>query len=149
MALVSIIIPVKNAERFLDECLGSVAAQTYRPLEVSIYDDGCSDGSVALIEKWSERLKEVGVAVCFAKNPNEPGPGRSGPGFAKNRATENCHGEYLCFLDADDIAKPIRIEAQMYALMQQPEEERARTLVGCNIERIPEGSTGERCSCFL
>ena len=59
---VSIILPVHNASRWLDEALSSVCAQIYRgPIEVSIFDDGSTDDSAATIRKWLETFERIGL----------------------------------------------------------------------------------------
>ena len=61
---VSIIVPVYNASRWLDETLSSICAQTYRgPIEVSIFDDSSTDGSPDIIKIWREAFTRVGIAV--------------------------------------------------------------------------------------
>ena len=85
--LVSIIIPCKNAEPWLDECLKSVQLQDHRPLELSIYDDGSTDNSVKIMEIWAEKLKHSQVKVTIGKNsPQNISSKKFGPGWAKNRA---------------------------------------------------------------
>ena len=53
--LISVIVPVHNAERFLSDCLGSLTDQTYRKLEILVIDDGSTDGSAALCRRWQEK----------------------------------------------------------------------------------------------
>ena len=57
--LVSIVVPVYNTEEYLDRCLKSITAQTYRRLEILLVDDGSSDGSGALCERWAEEDERI------------------------------------------------------------------------------------------
>lgn len=106
---VSLVVPAHNAAWCLDEALASVLAQTYRgPLEVSIFDDGSSDGTRALIEAWIPRLRAARVD-CVASGSRWGGDAHAeagGIGFAKNRAVAQSSGSLLAFLDADDGACP-------------------------------------------
>ena len=53
--LISVIVPVYNAEKYLDECLESITAQTYRDLEIILVNDGSKDNSLILCEKWVQK----------------------------------------------------------------------------------------------
>lgn len=94
--LVSIVLPVFNAEAHLGECLQGVALQTHRPLEVSICDNGSTDGTAALLAAWRPRLEARGVRwVCTTTGQDE---GR-GCGLARNvairAATGACRGTHV------------------------------------------------------
>ncbi|OCT63081.1 hypothetical protein XELAEV_18044176mg, partial [Xenopus laevis] len=95
---VSIILPVYNAEAWLDECLESVAQQDFDGcLEVSIYNDASKDGTAPKIEDWRDRLEKQGIAVIVGSHSStQP----RGVGCAKNRAILQSCGRYLCFLDS-------------------------------------------------
>jgi cellulose synthase/poly-beta-1,6-N-acetylglucosamine synthase-like glycosyltransferase len=125
---VTLVIPVYNAARYLDECFQSILDQTYKgPIEVSIYDDGCEvgfyhlqfstnqvhfqDESPAIIERWLPKFKERGMTTCLRRNDRVKG---RGCGFAKNRSIEQSSGEYLCFLDSDDVMMPDRVALQVH-----------------------------------
>lgn len=98
--LVSIVIPCYNAERDLAQCLESLLGQTYRNLEVICVDDGSTDGTVALAERYAaedERLR-----VLHQEN--------AGPGVARNRGIDEARGTYLYCFDADDWCDPTLIE---------------------------------------
>jgi glycosyltransferase involved in cell wall biosynthesis len=87
--LVSVIIPVYNAEAFLGEALESVFAQTYRPIEVIVVDDGSTDGSAQVAQRF------VSVHYTFQSH--------QGAAAARNQGLSLAQGEYIAFLDADDI----------------------------------------------
>jgi len=132
--LVSIITPIYNAERYLDDCFLSILRQTYPgPIEVSIYDDGSEDRSPDIIQWWLPVFKEAGFTIQLRRNDRSQG---RGCGFAKNRAVEQSTGQYLCFLDADDMMKPPRVELQLQAALQHPD-----SIVGSKFSRTPKGST--------
>lgn len=103
---VSIIIPVYNAEKYLDTCIGSVLAQTHKDLEVIIIENGSSDGSLAICEKYAssdERVQVVHMDVNI------------GTGAARNKGLELASGSYICFLDADDWVEPTLVEKYIRA----------------------------------
>jgi O-antigen biosynthesis protein len=92
--LVSVITPCYNAARFVAETIESVAAQTYPSVEHILVDDGSTDESWAVIESFGNRIKGVRL---------EPNRGGS---YARNRGAELARGDYLMFLDADDVLAP-------------------------------------------
>src|SRR5882724_6628365 len=91
--LVSIVIPCFNAERFLTETLESAFLQTYPHTEIIVIDDGSTDGTARIIRSYATRL----IA--------EFGPNR-GASAARNRGTALARGEFLQYLDADDLLPP-------------------------------------------
>lgn len=90
--MVSIIIPVFNAQKYLEQCLSSILMQTYRNFEVIIVDDGSTDSSGEICREWQKRDNRI--KLLSQKN--------AGQGIARNRAVKEAKGEYLAFLDADD-----------------------------------------------
>lgn len=89
----SIVLPVFNAEAFLDECMHGIAAQCHRPLEVVVYDNGSTDGSPELLRQWRPRLEDLGMRVVTV--PTHAGDGR-GCGYARNRCIEAASGAQRC-----------------------------------------------------
>ena len=98
--LVSVVIPVYNAEAFLEETLLSVINQTYPNIEIVAVDDGSKDGSIAILEKYKEHVRII-------KQPN------SGAATARNKGVQEARGEWIAFVDADDIWDLNKIEKQM------------------------------------
>ena len=96
MPLISIIIPVYNAERYLRFCLESILTQQMRDFEVLVVNDGSRDNSLVICEEYAERDSRVRV---FDK-PN------GGVSSARNLALDNAQGEYVMFVDADDWVLP-------------------------------------------
>lgn len=92
LQLISIIVPVYNAENTIDRCLGSVRRQTYRDIEVIIVDDGSTDKSCRLIRKYTE--EDSRFRLIEKEN--------TGVSDTRNVGIEHAHGEYLQFADSDD-----------------------------------------------
>jgi glycosyltransferase involved in cell wall biosynthesis len=133
-ALVSVIIPVYNAGRFIKEALGSVVHQSYRNLEVVVFDDSSDDDSLAVLESFREVFSECGIRFRIEKS-HYLAP--KGPGYARNEAISSSSGEYLCHLDADDYMDSRRIELQLQLALEKGKD----CLVGCNFNRLPSDST--------
>lgn len=90
--LVSVVIPVWNVVRLLPRCLDSLLAQTHRPLEIIVVDDGSTDGSLEVMLDYHDRHPEVQVVTQRHR----------GIGPARNAGVSIAHGEYVFFVDADD-----------------------------------------------
>ena len=101
--LVSVMIGVYNAERYLGEAIQSVLDQTYEPTELIVVDDGSTDAS-------AEVARSFGHAVRYTRQE------RGGNGAARNHAVELARGEHFAFLDADDRFLPLKLEQQMEVL---------------------------------
>ncbi|MBI5692646.1 MAG: glycosyltransferase family 2 protein [Verrucomicrobia bacterium] len=106
--LVSVIIPCHNAGRWLAATLDSVLAQTHPRTEVIVVDDGSTDDSLAVARRYEAR----GVRV--ATQPNR------GASAARNHGMRLASGDYLQFLDADDLLSPEKIGRQVMALASRP-----------------------------
>ena len=105
--LVSCIVPVFNGERFLGEALDSVLAQTYRPVEVIVVDDGSTDGTPAVAARY-------GRQVTYLRQPN------CGAATAKNRGVRAAQGGLIAFLDADDLWHHDKLTRQQRRLLERP-----------------------------
>lgn len=105
--LVSVIIPVYNGARFLREALESVFAQTYRPIEVIVVDDGSADDSGVIAQSFPE--------VRYVRQQN------AGVAAARNNAIQIARGEFLAFLDQDDLWTPEKLKVQVDHLLNNPE----------------------------
>ena len=92
----SVVIPAYNVEAYLDECLRSVAAQSFGDWEAIVVDDGSTDNSAALAEAWG--LKDNRFRILKQTN--------QGLSSARNAGMDQARGEYLLFLDADDWLEP-------------------------------------------
>jgi len=106
--LVSIIIPVYNAEKYIAETLRSALAQTWKNKEIIIVNDGSTDRSREVISGF--RSDEI----ILIDQPNQ------GASAAKQAGFERSRGEYIQYLDADDLLSPNKIEAQLRQLAERP-----------------------------
>ena len=110
--LVSTIIPVHNRSKLLREAVASVLAQTYRPIEIVIVDDGSTDDTAAVAEELAHSNQE---SILVIHQPN------AGPGAARQRGLDRARGSFIQFLDSDDLLLPGKFSAQVGALRQQPD----------------------------
>jgi len=101
--LVSVIIPTHNGERYLPAAIESCLAQTYGTIEIIVVDDGSEDGTRGLARKYRDR--DGRVFMIRKKN--------GGPASARNAGLEHATGEYVCFLDDDDVFETTKIEEQL------------------------------------
>ena len=90
--MISIIIPVYNAERYLHQCIESVIAQTFEDWEAILVNDGSKDGSLAICQEYAAKDKRIKVID----------KSNGGPSSARNKGLENAQGEFVYFMDADD-----------------------------------------------
>lgn len=108
----SVIIPVYNGERYLAEAIRSVRAQTLRPLEIIVVDDGSTDATPQVI---ADLAVTSGVPVCAIRQPN------CGPAAARNRGLELAQGDLIAFLDADDWWPETSLSRRADCLLRHPE----------------------------
>lgn len=106
--LVSVIVPVYNSEKYLDQCVSSIAAQSHTRLEIILVDDGSRDNSPGMCDVWAR--KDSRVKVIHKQN--------AGAGFARNSGLDLANGEYICFFDSDDWIEPDAVE-KAYTLAQK------------------------------
>ncbi len=105
--LVSILIPCYNAERWIAACIESALGQTYPTKEVIVVDDGSTDGSLSVIERYRDVIR-------FESRPNRGG------NPTRNRLLELASGEWVQYLDADDCLLPDKVASQMAFIAAQP-----------------------------
>lgn len=104
--LISVIIPVYNVEKYLPACIKSLISQTYKNIEIILVDDGATDSSGEICDKYAQT--DSRIKVIHKKN--------AGVSEARNTGMEQMHGEYFCFVDGDDYVHPEYAEA-MYSLI--------------------------------
>src|SRR5437867_8012813 len=106
--LVSVVIPVYNGEQYLADAIKSVLDQTYRDFEVIVVDDGSTDGSAAVVKRYGETIRYIH---------------QSNGGVCKSRNTgiAVAQGDYLAFLDQDDLWLPGKLAVQVAYLDSHPE----------------------------
>lgn len=128
--MVSVIIPARNALSYLPQALGSVYAQTFTDFEVTLVDDGSSDGTA----EWVEVLNEP--RLTFIRQPHQ------GSAAARNTGLKHADGDYIAFLDADDLWEPTKLAKQVAYLDIHPEVGLVHSAIsyidekGCPINRV-------------
>jgi glycosyltransferase involved in cell wall biosynthesis len=111
--LVSVIIPTYNRSSLLAETLDSVVRQSYRPLEVIVVDDGSSDDTREMMERWiGEHSSGAGLRISFLRQPNSGAPAARNLGLIESR------GEFIQFLDSDDLLAERKVELCVAALSE-------------------------------
>lgn len=113
---VSVIIPVYQAEQYLAETLESILGQSYGDFEVIIVDDGSRDRSCEIYGAYAQ--KDARVRIVKQEN--------AGPSAARNNGIANARGEYIAFLDSDDVMNPDALQAMVCAM----EEEQTELVIG-------------------
>lgn len=137
--LLSIVIPVYNKEKYLKKCMNSVLNQTYQNFEVILVDDGSSDDSVQMCDRYAESDARVRVI----HKPN------GGVSTARNRGIEEARGQYITFLDSDDYIEPNMVELFVKAIEENdlPDlvfiREKSVNMEGKTIHINGEEPTGE------
>ncbi|MEU4206015.1 glycosyltransferase family 2 protein [Streptomyces sp. NPDC026294] len=104
MPLVSVVMPVYNSATTLGPAVRSVLTQSHSELELLVTDDQSSDGSMDLLREFAEQDERV---------LPESAPERGGAGWARNLAIERARGDYIAFLDSDDMWLPQKTERQI------------------------------------
>ena len=120
---VSVLLPVRDAAKHLEEAAASLEAQTFSDFEVLAIDDGSKDETPSILAEWARRDPRVRV---------ERQPGR-GIVAALERARSIARGTYLARMDGDDIAEPTRLEAQLNLMRDRPEI----AACGCRVRYFP------------
>ena len=128
--LVSVIIPCYNRARIIVETLDSVWNQTYRPIELIVVDDGSIDDSRKVIKEWADSKKIKGangfnIIIIHQEN--------GGPSLARNAGLFACTGEYIQFVDSDDILHHEKISIQIEAIQQHKKD-----FCVCNYKRFTD-----------
>lgn len=103
---ISIIIPVYNVAPYLDECLESVSCQSWKDFEAILVDDGSTDESRSIAEKWRDcdsRIQVIGIT-------------HGGPGKARNAGLDKAKGKYITFIDSDDTVEPDYLKSLLEGL---------------------------------
>ena len=103
-ALVSIVTPLHNAEKYISETIESVINQTTKDWELIVIDDGSADGGPAIIEEYHKQDSRVRLI----RNKYNLGPAQT-----RNRGIEAATGRYIAFLDSDDVWLPNKLETQL------------------------------------
>jgi len=134
--LVSILIPLYNAERWIEETLRSALGQTWSNTEIIVVDDGSTDNSL----KIARSFQSQGVTLLTQDN--------RGACTARNRAFTASNGELIQYLDADDLMAPDKIEIQVRRLCEEPPRSIANARwhpFETEVDEAPQASSSEDC----
>ena len=123
---VSLIIPVYNAEKYLQECLDSAINQTLENIEIIIVNDGSTDNSLTICKRYSQ--KDSRIKLISQKN--------SGVAVARNIALQTATGEYIAFMDSDDY-----IDKNMLFDMYTKAKRDNADIVTCQFKHIQNDGT--------
>jgi glycosyltransferase involved in cell wall biosynthesis len=113
--LVSTIIIFLNAERFIQEAIESIFAQTYEHWEILLVDDGSTDTSTEIAQRYAVQVPEK---VRYLEHRNHQNRGMSA---SRNLGIRHAKGEFIAFLDADDLWLPHKLEQQVAIMSSHPE----------------------------
>lgn len=108
--LISVITPVYNAAQYIKETIDSIQSQTYSNWELVLVDDGSTDNSDALYLEMSKKDPRIRFERFLTNQ---------GAAFCRNRATELATGDYIAFLDADDLWAPEKLEVQLRFMQKE------------------------------
>ncbi len=120
---VSVIVPVYNVSKYLDQCIGSLLKQSYKDQEIILVNDGSTDKSFLICEEY--RKKDPRIRLISQEN--------AGLSAARNRGIEAAGGDYLCFLDSDDW-----LEENFLERMVSVHEETGSDVTICNYKAFDE-----------
>lgn len=126
--LVSVVVPVYNAEKFIKDTIQTVKNQTYKNWELILVDDCSTDNSVDIInENMEERIKLVKLEI------------NSGAAICRNKGIEKAKGRYIVFLDSDDLWKEEKLEKQLEFMKENECSFSFTSYEFANSEGIPNG----------
>lgn len=108
--MISVIIPVYNGEKTIDAVMKSLLQQTFRDFEIIVINDGSTDNTASILEKYNES----NIRIINKEN--------GGVGSARNMGIREAKGRYLMFVDADDECRPEMIEKMYFAMLEQKTE---------------------------
>lgn len=106
--LVSVAIPAYNAQATIAQTLDSLLAQTHRNLDIVVVDDGSTDGTWEVLQRYGDRVRAIRQA-------------NAGIGAARNASVQAARGEFIALLDADDLCMPQRMAIQLHYLQTHPD----------------------------
>ena len=110
--IVSFVLPVHNSERFLSDSLKSLKRQSYRKIEIIAIDDKSSDNSFKILREFAKKDKRMRIYRNIK---------RYGIAITLNRLIKKAKGDFIAFMDANDISAPQRIKKQLRFLLKNPE----------------------------
>ncbi|CUP97411.1 glycosyltransferase family 2 protein [Clostridium baratii] len=119
--MISVIIPVYNVEKYLEKCINSVLNQTYKDLEIILVDDGSTDNSGKICDKY--KLLDSRIKVIHKEN--------GGLSDARNHGLDIASGEYIAFLDSDDW-----IDKNLYYILYKLSKDHNTDITVCNFKKV-------------
>lgn len=137
--IISLIIPVYNAEHTLDRCINSIQKQTFQKWEMILIDDGSDDNSAAICDKYTS--EDTRIHVIHQKN--------KGASAARNAGISKAQGEYLMFIDSDDTIGSFFLEKYITAIHEMKADVviGGYTLIKESGERVLYNPTGNQVFC--
>lgn len=109
--MISVLMPVRNGEQYLEAAVDSILHQTFRDFELVCVDDGSTDGTSDILARYEARDRRVAVIRCR----------HMGHAAAANHGLQHCHHPWVARMDGDDVALPTRLERQYAAIQADPE----------------------------
>lgn len=110
--MVSIVVPVYHAEKYIEATMDCVRRQTYTDWELLLVVDGKEDPAIAVIEAYLERTQEIRIRLLQQED-------NKGAALARNRGVQEAGGRYIAYLDADDLWKPEKLERELAFLQEK------------------------------
>lgn len=107
--LVSVIVPLYNVEKYLDECISSIVNQSYKNIEILVVNDGSTDSSYSICEAWSKKDSRIRLLNQI----------NQGQGIARNYGVKEANGEWVAFVDSDDWIDKEYIELMLQAIVRE------------------------------
>lgn len=129
--MISIVIPIYNVASFLDQCIQSIAFQSYPNFECILVDDGSTDGSELICDKWA--VKDTRIKVLHQNN--------QGVSVARNRGIEKAKGEYITFVDSDDWIESTYLEDMITPMLSHDVD----LVISGLIQRFKDGTSKSFC----
>lgn len=136
--LISIIVPVYNVGSYLEQCIDSILSQTYKKLEIILVDDGSTDQSGEICDRYAE--KDSRIHVVHKAN--------GGLSSARNAGLQICHGDYLGFIDSDDYIDPNMYRILLDNLLREDADISACEIYNVFPDYIQAWKTGEKYIVF-
>jgi glycosyltransferase involved in cell wall biosynthesis len=113
-SLVSVVIPTHNRAHLIIDALSSAVAQSWRPIEIIVVDDGSTDGTPDEVKRWhAATAPEISVQVIAQRS--------AGGNAARNNGSSAARGDFIAFLDSDDVWHPSKLRKQMAVLRARPQ----------------------------
>ena len=124
MPILSVIVPVYNVEKYLNECLESIINQTFTDMEIICINDGSTDCSLEILKKWATIDKRI--LVISQEN--------KGLSATRNKGLKIASGKYIAFVDSDDKLSP-----EIYTQLFNYIKEKKLDAIGCSFQTFPNG----------